>query len=311
MSNAPHQAITGLVAAVHTPLNANGDLHLDAVPAQAAFLLERGVSQVFVAGSTGEGHSLSMDERKRLLESWLQLDVRGQFRIIAHVGCNSLRDARELAAHAGNSGADGVAALSPSYFKPASIEALVDSMQSVADAAPNQRFYYYDIPAMTGVTFPEVDTYRALKSRIANFAGVKYTNGDLVALQRILQAFAGEFDVLFGADELLLPAMALGARGAVGSGYNFAAPIYHRIMREFETGDLDAARRWQCRGVTLVDVLSSRGYMASAKAMMELLGVPVGPPRLPFKPLSASERQDLERDLKQAGFFTWLDECFK
>jgi N-acetylneuraminate lyase len=146
----------------------------------------------------------------------------------------------------------------------------------------------------------------AAPDRIPTFAGIKFTNSDLMAYQRCLRAGGGRFDVPWGVDEYLLAALALGAGGAVGSSYNFAALIYHRIMAALARGDLAAAREEQYRSVQLIAVLAGYGYMAAAKAVMGRLGVPVGPPRLPHTRLTPQQTDDLERALDRLGFSAWL-----
>src|SRR5262249_60640623 len=112
----------------------------------------------------------------------------------------------------------------------------------------------------------------------------------------------GRVDILWGVDEMLLPALVCGAQGAVGSTYNFAAPLYHRLLAAFQRGDLDTARREQLRSVQLVRTLAKRGYLASAKAMMTLLGVDVGPPRLPNPSLTGGQIEELRQELEALGF---------
>jgi N-acetylneuraminate lyase len=138
-------------------------------------------------------------------------------------------------------------------------------------------------------------------SRIPNLSGIKYTNPDLAAFQLCLAVEGGRFDILWGVDEVLLGSLALGARGAVGSTYNFAAPMYRRMVTAFERGDLDTARREQLRAVELVRILSRRGFMASAKALMGFRGIEVGPPRLPFSSLTGEQSLALHAELAAFG----------
>src|SRR5690242_1555918 len=142
--------LTGLVAAAHTPFDADGRLNPDAVPKQAEHLLRTGVRAVFIAGSTGESHSLSVEERLGLAQRWGEV-VRGtDLLLIVHVGSNCLADSRALARQAQAVGAAAVAALAPSYFKPTSVDALAACCAEVAAAAPGLPFYFYDIPVLTG-----------------------------------------------------------------------------------------------------------------------------------------------------------------
>jgi N-acetylneuraminate lyase len=107
-------------------------------------------------------------------------------------------------------------------------------------------------------------------------------------------------------DEHFLGALAMGARGAVGSGFNFAGPIYNRLLSAFLHGDIVAAREDQFRGAQLVQLLSTYGYMGAAKAVMKMLRVDVGPPRLPNVALTAGQTKELRSELETIGFFDWL-----
>jgi N-acetylneuraminate lyase len=298
--------LTGLVAATHTPFHADGSLNLAAVEKQAEHLLRTGVSTVFVGGTTGESSSLSVEERLALAQRWTEIARQAPIRVVVHVGANSLADAKTLAAQAQSLGAVAIASLCPSYFKPATIEALVGCSAEIASAAPGLPFYYYDIPSMTGVSIPSPAYLEAAASRIPTLAGIKFTNSDLAAYQRCLHADGGRFDIPFGLDEFLLAALSLGATGAVGSSYNFAAPIYLRIIAAFVQSDLAKARQEQLRSVQLIELLTRYGYMAAAKATMGFLGVDVGSPRLPNASLSPERQTELRGELERLGFFDWV-----
>lgn len=298
--------LTGLVAATHSPFAADGSLALGVIERQAEYLHEQGIRSIFIGGSTGESQSLSLSERLALAERWSEV-VRGTpLKLVVHVGTNCLADAAMLATQAEKLGAAAISALAPSYFKPRSTELLVDSMSQIAKAAPATPFYYYDIPQLTGLSLSLPEFLDKADQRIPNLVGVKFSGPDLMAYQLCLQAQAGRWDLPYGMDECLLPALALGAKGAVGSSYNFAAPIYHRLWRAFDRGDLEAARSEQWKSVQLIQLLASFGYMAAAKALMERLGVPVGQPRLPNSSLSSEQRQQLYTRLEELGFFSWL-----
>lgn len=292
----------GLVAATHTPFHPNGKLNLDAVERQAEHLLRDGVKTAFIGGSTGESHSLTVEERLALAVRWSEV-VRGSgMRLVVHVGSNCLADARTLAAQAQELRADAIAALSPSYFKPKSLDDLMACCADIAAAAPGTPFYFYDIPVLTGVQFP-MPEFLAAADRIPTLAGIKFTNPDLMAFQNCLHAQGGRFDIPWGVDEYLLAAVAVGAVGGVGSSYNFAAPIYHRLLAAVERGDLAAARAEQFRSVQLIELLAGFGYMAAAKAVMGFLGVEVGPARLPNGNLTAEQTARLRVRLDQLGVF--------
>ena len=299
-------AIRGLVAATHTPFHADGSLNLVAVETQAAHLLANGVKFAFIGGTTGECPSLTLEERQLLTTRWTEVARGTEMKVIVHVGSNCLADARTLAAQAQRLGATAISAFAPSYFKPGSVAALVDCMAEIAAAAPALPFYYYEIPLLTGIGLSPSDFLARAAERIPNLAGLKFTSNNLMEYQLCRAFREGAFDLPFGFDELLLGALALGATGAVGSGFNFAAPIYQRLLQAYAAGDLVTARAEQLRGVRLVKVLASHGYMGAAKAVMKMLGVEVGPARLPNGTLSAQQVTALRSDLEQLGFFDWI-----
>ena len=298
--------LQGLVAAVHTPFADDGSLALGVVERQAEHLLRNEIKTAFIGGTTGECHSLTLEERLALAQRWTEVAKGTPLRIIVHVGSNCLADSCTLAAQAQSLGAAAVSALAPSYFKPKSVEALVACCERIAAAAPELPFYFYDIPSMTGVHLPMPAFLAPASKRIPNLAGLKFTNPDLRAYQQCLQAEGGRFDVPWGTDESLLAALSVGGSCAVGSSYNFAAPIYHRLIAGFARGDLEAARKEQLRSVGLIELLNRFGYMAAAKSVMTMLGVPVGQPRLPIDTLSPQRQKELRSDLERLGFFDWI-----
>jgi N-acetylneuraminate lyase len=155
---------------------------------------------------------------------------------------------------------------------------------------------------MTGVTHAPAAFLRLAAGRIPTLTGVKVSNADLVAYQASVAEAAGRFDLPWGSDECLLAAMAVGAKGGVGSTYNFAAPLYHRMIEAARRNDFEAARAEQLRSVRLVETLAKRGFFASAKALMTMRGVDVGPPRLPFGRLTAAQFEELKDELRAGDY---------
>lgn len=294
--------LTGLIAAPHTPFTAEHRLALDVIPRQASRLARDGVRGAFICGTTGEGSSMTTSERRVVTEAWLAARPPG-LAVIVHVGHLSVVESRELAAHAQAAGADAIASLAPSFFKPADAEALADWCAQAAAAAPRLPFYYYHMPAMTGVRLRASAFLQAAAPRIPTLAGVKFTDEDLMDFAACREFGDGRYDVLFGRDEILLAGLSLGAAGAVGSTYNFAAPLFHRIMRSFASGDLAAARADQLRAIAFIAAMNRHGGMAANKTIMKLVGLDCGPVRPPLRPLTETQETALRADLEQVGFF--------
>lgn len=298
--------ITGLVPATFTPMHDDGSLNLAQVGPLVDHLAARGVSAIFASGSTGESASLTTAERQAALAAFCEA-AAGRLPVIAHVGHTSLADAAALAAHAQQAGAAAIAALPPFYFKPASVTTLVACMAEIAAAAPDLPFYYYHIPGLTGVNLDMVEFLRQGAARIPTLAGIKYSAPTLYEFQACANFDGGRFNMLFGVDEMLLSGLAAGAHGAVGSTYNFAAPLYQAIMRAFAAGDVAAAQRLQLLSAQMVlKVIGGYRALPSLKSMMGFAGVECGPPRLPQVALTPAERAALHADLAELGFLAWL-----
>jgi len=299
------ERIDGLIAAPPTPMNAEGGVDLARVPQLARFLARNGVVGAFVAGTTGESLSLTMAERMALAEAWRR-EARDGFKIILHVGHNSIEDCKTLAQHARDLGVWAVAAMPPVFFRPATLDALVDFCAELAAAAPSLPFYYYHIPSMTGVRFAMIDFFRAAAESIPNLAGMKFTCEDLMDYRLCLDFQAGRFEMLFGRDEMLLGALALGAKGAVGTTYNLAAPLYRGIIDAFRGGDLATAGGLQSKAAQMVETLEKADptLLAAVKSAMKMIGMDCGAPRKPLPTLSADREADLRRRLDEIGGFS-------
>jgi len=294
-----------LVAASHSPFHADGSLAPEVVPTQAAFLAANGVRTVFITGSTGESHSLTCAEKLALYDAWAAAAPAHGLSVIGHVGSNCLDDSKTLARRAQDLGFTAISALAPSYFKPASLAALIDTSAAIAAAAPSTPFYYYDIPVLTGVSFPMEKFLAEAPARIPTFAGIKFTNPDLVSYRRSLDAAGDRFDLPWGVDEMLLAALATGARGGVGSTYNWCPQLYRDLIAAFDRGDLAEARRLQSVSIAMIDAIAATGFLGTAKALMTRLGVPVGPARLPLGNPSPEQVDALLARLADLGFATW------
>jgi N-acetylneuraminate lyase len=296
----------GLIAAPHTPFRPDLSLNLDAIEAQAEHFLRSGVSAVFICGSTGEGPSLTQEERRQLARRWTEVLRGTRLPVMVHVGSNCLPDAQALAAHAQTCGADAISAMAPFYYKPATVSDLVEYCASIAGAAPALPFYFYDYPGMTGVRLRMATFLEEASVRIPSFAGLKHSSGDLTQVQSCLRAAGGSLNVLLGCDELLLAGWALGVPGAVGTTFNVAAPLYLQILAAFERGDLAAARRKQSEAAWMVETLARYGLVAASKAVMQMLGVDCGPVRPPLRKLKAAELNSLRNELRRLACFRRL-----
>lgn len=301
MKNNKH--LKGLIAATFTPMDIEGNVCLSEIAKYAEFLVKSGVNGVFVNGTTGEGASLTTEERKLVLEHWIKAANR-RIKVIAHVGSFCLPQAIELATHAQQKGADGFAAIAPSFFKPASVKDLINFFTPIAAAAPELPFYYYNMPSMTGVDLSVEEFLIEGKKVMPNLAGTKFTHNNLMEMGACLHLQNGAFEVLNGYDETLIAGLAMGATSAVGSTYNYFAPVYNKILNAMKENKVEEARVYQLKSIELVKIIIKYGGgVRGGKAIMNLLGMQCGPCRLPINSFSEKEYASLKKDLETIDFF--------
>ncbi|MCD2426078.1 dihydrodipicolinate synthase family protein [Niabella pedocola] len=298
--------IKGLIAATFSTLHADGSVNVDMIPLLVEQLITDGVQGIFICGTNGEGPNLTEEERMQVAEAYVKA-VNRRMLVFVHVGHSAIAISRRLAKHARSIGADAISSVAGFYFKPASVNNLVDCMAAIAEAAPDIPFYYYHIPAITGIAVDMIRFLELAEAQIPSFAGIKYTAATLQEYQSCLNYKDGKYDILFGYDELLLPALAVGAKGAIGSTYTFAAPLYNAVIRAFEQGNLERARALQWQAVQMISCLPEFGPIPTQKAIVRLRGLELGPCRLPLTALTADQRQHVQQRLAAVHFFENLD----
>ena len=295
--------LQGLIAAPFTPMNADGSLNLSLVSVYYRLLKANGVTGAFICGSTGEGVSMTAREKMAVAEAWAACTHDDPaFKVMTLLGGTCITECRELARHAGSIGLYGVSFTSPFYFKPADVGMLAKACIAVAETVPDMPFYYYHIPVLTGVDFPMISLLKEIDGRLPNFSGVKYTHEDFMDFLSCMRYEGGKYDMLWGRDENMLPALSLGARAAVGSTFNYAAPLYHRMIEAFQKGDLTEAQRLQQQSIDMIRLLGKYGGIATGKMYMRFIGLDCGQFRMPVKNMTAEEWQLFKKDVEALGF---------
>lgn len=295
--------INGLVAAPFTPMHPDGSINVSIIPSYHDLLKRNGVAGVFICGSTGEGPSMTLIERKAVAEAWAHANKGDEnFKLILFLGGTCLEDAKELARHATAIGLNGISLTAPHYFKPANLQQLAACCIEVAEAAPDQPFYYYHIPVLTGVRFPMIELMKLLHGRLNNFAGIKYTDEDIADFTQCIHFQNGQYEILWGRDECLLAAMAVGGRSGIGSTYNYAMPLYHKLIAAYDSGDMKLAASYQNQSIEMISLLGKYGGLATGKAFMKAVGIDCGKFRLPVANMLEERFPVFQDDLMKIGF---------
>src|SRR5690606_22354701 len=228
-------------------------------------------------GSTGEGVSLTLQEKKETARAWADCtNDDHDFDVMLLLGGTCIADCIELAKYAQEVGLFAVSFTSPFYFKPADVKMLASCCKEIADAVPEMPFYYYHIPVLNGCHIPMINLLHEVDGAIPNFAGIKYTHEDFMDFLSCLRFQNGKYDMLWGRDENMLSALVLGTKGAVGSTFNYAAPLYYELIDAFNNNNLEQAQALQQKSIDMIRLLGKYGGIATGKAYMKLIGVDCG-----------------------------------
>lgn len=296
--------IKGLIAAPYSPMLTNGELNLDLIPEYAKYLVNNNVSGAFLNGTTGDFTSLLSEERMQIIDEWSKHKPEN-FKLISHVGCTSLKRSIEFAKYSIGK-VDAIAALPPYYFKPNTVDDLIDYLREISIAALELPFYYYHIPDLTHVNFNMINLLRKIKNRIPNFAGIKFTKLDLVDYALCKEFDNGKYNILFGADEILLNSLPFGVKGWVGSTYNHLGPLYVAIIKAFEENNFELAAKLQLKSIKFIHVLASNGFSGAGKSFMKKIGLDCGPSRLPNKTINSQDLDKIYKEFEAIGITEYL-----
>ena len=299
------EKIKGLINAPFTPFYENGEVNFEPIEAYANMLVKNGLKGVFINGSSGEGYMLTYDERIALAEKWVSVAPEG-FKVIVHVGSTDVKDSNKLARHAQEIGAFGIGAMASPFPKVGRIEELVKYCEEIASGAPQLPFYFYHIPALSGVFLPMLPLLEAVDGRIPNFAGIKYTYESIYEYNQCMLYKGGKFDMLHGQDETILPVLAMGgAQGGIGGTTNYNGRELVGILDAWEKGDLETAREKQNFSQDVINVIVNyRGNIVGGKRIMKLIGLDLGKNRTPFRNMSDDEEASMKKELEAINFFS-------
>jgi dihydrodipicolinate synthase/N-acetylneuraminate lyase len=278
--------LRGTLAAAVTPLTGAGEaLDEDAVAHYVDFLAAGGVDGLLALGTTGEGFLLPLEQRMRAAQLFVEA-AKGRLLVAVHCGAQSTWDTVELAAHAGDVGADGVAVMAPPYF-PLGEEELVAHFAAAARACAPTPFYLYEFAARSGYAVP-LSALARLREAATNFRGLKVSD---TPWERFAPYLVEGLDVFVGPEALIPQGLAAGAAGAVSALASAFPELVAAAVRDPEAADLGPVRA----------AMERFPLQAAAKVVLARRGVPIGPDvRRPLRQLTENEREELEAWLESS-----------
>jgi 4-hydroxy-tetrahydrodipicolinate synthase len=279
-----------------TPFRADHSLDLDAARALAAHLLDHGTETIVASGSTGESPTLTRKEKLELFRAVIEV-AKGKGKVLCGTGTYDTAETLELSREAEALGADGLLLVTPYYNKPPQ-RGLLEHFGLVAGAV-GLPIMAYNIPGRTATRI-EHDTLLRM-AEIPNIVAVKDSTGDFQAISRLIGEAPPDFEVYSGDDWATFGYLCLGAVGIVSVAAHLVGDRIKQLCDLVFSGDIPAARKIHEELTPLFNALFITSNPIPVKTALEMLGHPVGPPRLPLVPATAEEREWIHKALVDAG----------
>jgi 4-hydroxy-tetrahydrodipicolinate synthase len=285
-----------LVTAMVTPFDSDNKVDFEQAQKLAAWLIDNGSDGLVVAGSTGEASTLTDEEQ---IDLWKAVKdaVGGRVPLVGGTGSNDTAHAIYLTKAAEDVGLDGALVVTPYYNKPPQ-SGLIAHFQAVAQAT-SLPILLYDIPSRS-VTKIAHSTIVEL-AQVENIVGIKDAAGNAQGAARIVADAPEGFELYSGNDGDTLPWLSVGAVGVIAVASHVVGPGMAQMIKLFKSGDAEGARRIHLSLMPVFDAMGLTTNPIPVKAALELMGHPVGSPRMPLPPANEGEIAQLKEVLTAAG----------
>ena len=285
--------LSGCATAIITPMAKNGDIDEEGLRELVRFQEENGIRMIVPCGSTGESATLNHEEHLRVIA--IVRDESKRSKVIAGTGSNATSEAIHLSKCAKDIGADASLSVSPYYNRPTQA-GIIKHFEAI-DAAVDLSTIIYNIPSRTGSNITAATMLKL--AEIPSMVGVKEASGDINQIATILRKAPKDFTVLSGDDAMVLPAMALGAKGVISVTSNIMPKAMQSLVRAMGDGDLNEGRRINDMLLPLFHALFLETNPVPVKTAVRLMGMPAGPFRLPLCDMSSTNLQTLRTVLAE------------
>ena len=285
----------GVATALITPLTENG-IDYEAFGRVIDWQIEQGVNALVIAGTTGEGSTLTDEEHRRAIR-FAARRAAGRTPIIAGTGSNDTEYAISLSRYACEEGADALLVVTP-YYNKATQKGLVAMYTAIADAV-DKPIILYNVPSRTGVNI-EPSTYLALAEH-PNIVGIKEANGNISKIVETVSLVGDKLDIYSGNDDQIVPVLAMGGSGVISVLSNVMPKKTVEICERFFAGDVAGSAKLQCELLPLINALFSEVNPIPVKAAMASMGWCENYLRLPLTPMEEPHWQKLKALMEAQG----------
>ncbi len=287
---------TGSSVAIVTPMHADGSVNYEMLSQLIELQIQGGTSAITICGTTGESATLKDPEHIAVIAHCVKA-VAGRIKVIAGTGSNETDHAVYLSQEAQKAGADGLLLVTP-YYNKCSPKGLVRHYMTVADSVQIPAIVY-NVPSRTGVSMG-VDIYRQL-SEHPLINGVKEASGNTELVLRTMAACGDDFNIWSGNDTQIVPLMAMGCKGVISVLANICPSATAELAGACLQGDYQKAAAMQVRYMELIDALFCEVNPIPVKTALNLMGMEVGPLRMPLCEMEDAAKARLSAAMEKMG----------
>ncbi|MCD8153193.1 MAG: 4-hydroxy-tetrahydrodipicolinate synthase [Clostridiales bacterium] len=289
---------TGAGVAIVTPMHEDGRVNYEKLEEMLEFQIANGTDAVIICGTTGESSTLTHGEHLQAIHFTIE-KVAKRIPVIAGTGSNSTETAIMMSKEAASYGADAVLLVTP-YYNKATQKGLIAHYTAIANEIPDTPIIMYNVPSRTGCNIqPATAAY--LAKNVKNIVGIKEACGDLSQIAKMMSLAEGQIELYSGNDDQVLPILSLGGQGVISVLSNIAPRQTHDMVAKFLAGDHEGAAKIQLDAIPLINALFSEVNPIPVKAAMNLMGMNVGPLRMPLTEMEEGNKAVLARAIKDFG----------
>ena len=292
---------TGAGVAIITPFHADGSVNYEKLEEILEFQINNSTDAIIICGTTGESSTMTHGEHLKTIKFAID-KVAKRVPVIAGTGSNCTETAIMLSKEAASYGADALLIVTP-YYNKATQKGLIAHYTAIAEAVPETPIIMYNVPSRTGCNLQPA-TVAALVKNVKNIVGIKAASGDLSQVAKLMSMVGDDIELYSGNDDQILPILSLGGLGVISVLSNVAPKQTHDMVMKFLEGDLKEAARLQLEAVPLINALFCEVNPIPVKEAMNMMGMNVGPLRMPLCEMEESNKEILKKAMKDYGLLS-------
>lgn len=288
----------GAGVAIVTPMCEDGKVNYDKLEEMLEFQIANSTDAIIICGTTGESSTLTHGEHLQTIKFTID-KVAKRIPVIAGTGSNCTETAIMMSKEAASYGADALLIVTP-YYNKATQKGLIAHYTAVANEVPDTPIIMYNVPSRTGCNIQPA-TAVALAKNVKNIVGIKAASGDLSQIAKMMSMADGCIELYSGNDDQVLPLLSVGGLGVISVLSNVAPKFTHDMVMKYFEGDTAGATEMQLKAIPLINALFCEVNPIPVKEAMNLMGMNVGPLRMPLTEMEPANKELLAKAMKDFG----------